>query len=187
MSAIANSLPIDPSAIADVILFPVAEEFGLPPTDGVLPGSLSTTEVSIGGKTIVYELRPNCLEAATPQARVVYYVAHNTAAERDEFVVGPELLEAFTQNVFLYAVVATNFFNFLDSPAAFDASAAIVGHLAVDGQYSAALRMLGSDWRMALQDPEWWSRSLMGSWLGPPLRGRPARFAQPTPLGKGEL
>jgi hypothetical protein len=184
MSTLANSLPVDANAIADVLLFPIAKEFGLPPTDGELPNKLETTAVTIGGKPVIYDLLPHGVE----KARVVYYTARNQENSREEIVIGPEALEEFSENIFLYATATSNFFGFLDGPDAFNVSSTMIGSLVVQGRCSTALRMLGNDWKIDLQDPDWWKMPLLsGDWLGIPLRGKRSRTVQPIPLGKGEL
>jgi hypothetical protein len=181
-----DRLPADAHAVDGVILYPAAVELGLPSTDGPAEGHVLTVDVALGGNVIVYELRPACVDNKDPSARVVYYVAHNKGADRDEMIVGPNLVDRFDEDGFVFASAARNFFAFVDGPTAFDATSNVIGYLATTGQASAALRMLGNTWPMALQDADWWKQPVLADDAGTrlaSLRGA-GRWASPSPLGK---
>ena len=179
-------LPADAHAVDEVILYPVAVELGLPPTDGPPEGHVLTVDVALGGNTIIYDLRPVCVDNKDPGARVVYYIAHNKNVDRDEMIVGPNLVDRFDEAGFVFASAASNYFAFADGPAAFDATSNVVGYLVTTGQASAALRMLGNVWPVALQDADWWKQPVLAddaSTRLASLRGS-GRWAVPSPLGK---
>ena len=175
-----DRLPADAHAVDEVILYPVAAEFGLPPTDGSPAANVLSVDVPLGGSVVSYELWPMCVGSEEPDARVVYYIAYNLGAERDEMVVGPGLVDRFDEDGFVFASAAKNFFDFVDGPTAFDATSDDVGYLATTGQASAALRMLGNIWSVALQDADWWKQPVLADDAGTRL----ASLRRRRPLGE---
>jgi hypothetical protein len=142
----ANRYPTDDAAWNDIQLYPVVES-DLPHTDFSAP---STNHIFVGNYRIVPQLR----NSADPH--VLYYLAYNKHANRNEYAFGPEYLDSFQSHDVAYMVAAGSFFGFFGNPKRYEVKSTQVGYLALKGDLKGAISALGHSWVEALQDPSWW-------------------------------
>jgi hypothetical protein len=135
-------------------LYPVAERIGLPRTTRTLFTALTVT-ARLFGVTIPYRLYPNCIEEGG-NARCVFYVAYNTRASRNEFVVGPARVDKFDADSAWYASAAGNFFGLTGFYTDYQLSSAVTVEHLLNGDLIDAAMSFGDSWAEALQDPSWW-------------------------------
>jgi Holliday junction resolvase-like predicted endonuclease len=159
MSVIGTRLPVDSDPYQGIVLEPIAEELGLPPTVGTPMGYSLKIEDTVLAISQDYRLYPNCRNMTTPKA--TFYTAYNRKAQRTEYVVGPNDVDAFANNLGLYMTAAGNFFGFLGSPSRYEVISGTASYLFAIGHFRDGFRMLGRAWLEALQDPNWWMQTLM--------------------------
>jgi hypothetical protein len=142
----------------DIKLYPVAKRLGLPKTNRALVSPL-LVEATLFGVSIPYKLHPNVVDEQG-EPRCVFYVAYNTRAGRNEFVVGPSLVDLFASNVGLYATAAGNFFGLTGYATDYQVSHATMVDRTMNGDLTGTVACFGDSWAQALQDPGWWAQSM---------------------------
>ena len=126
-----------------------------------------------------YILGPN-LRRTTPPT-VVYYLAYRTNSRRNEFVVGPDSVERFSQNLDYFIFIANAGLAWVppgQQPAAYQAESARSVRSMLEGEVGEAISAYGRSMREAVTDPGWLlSMALAAMPIRVPVRGtRP-----PTP------
>lgn len=142
----------------DIKLYPVALKLGLPKTSKALTTPL-LVETTLFGVSIPYRLYPNVIEEGG-ETHCVFYVAFNARAGRNEFVVGPTLVDAFAANARMYATAAGNFFGLTGYVSDYQVATAAMIDRSMNGDIVNAAANFGDSWAAALQDPGWWVLAL---------------------------
>lgn len=136
--------PIDPNAWEGIALEPAARPLLPTGTWAPLRGHIVTR---------IYRMVP---QLRTGTENVVYYIAFNPRASRNEYAVGPNNLDSFLSRDLLYMTAAGNVFGIARELRPYEVTSHQVGYLWMHGHYRAAIDALGESWLQALQDPHWW-------------------------------
>ena len=104
-----------------------------------------------------YKLFPNVKPGADGRDALVYWSAVNKTTKREDFIVGPGSLAAFTADPKAYADVALRVFA-NGEPDAVTLESMKAVDLAIKDGPLAAIRQLGRAWKEALTNPDWVAR-----------------------------
>jgi hypothetical protein len=97
-------------------------------------------------------------DLTTPEPTVVYYIAFNSAAKRNEWVVGPDSVHAFLNDAGGYERMSRLYYQLTPNgsqPAPHVVEAMRMTEAAMRGELGEAVSALGASWEEALKDPGW--------------------------------